>query len=72
MMELALTIGLVFSLLAALAAFAISYAEYSRHYTDKRRPLLLSLQTALFVFVVFMALSAGIGLVLPRLSGAKP
>lgn len=72
MMELALTIGIVFSPLAALAAFAISYTEYSRHYTDKRRPLLLSLRTALFVFVVFMALSAGIGLVLPRLSGAKP
>lgn len=71
MMDVALYIGLCFSPIAALMGFAISYAEYSRHYSDKRTPLLLSLRTALFVFVFFMLLSFALGLVLPRLAGAR-
>jgi len=50
-------IGAVFSTLAALCAFVITYEEYLKHYPDKRRPFLVALRTALAAFVFFMVIT---------------
>ena len=46
-------VGLVFAPIAAAMAFLITYGEYSRHYTDKKKPLKFALEAALLAFVVF-------------------
>lgn len=50
-------IGLGFSVLAGLAAFLITYEEWSRHYPDKREPLRHALSAAFFAFIVFVVLT---------------
>lgn len=55
--SLALTIGLVLSTLAAIAAFLITYDEWSRHYANRREPLKLAMQSAFFAFLVFAVLT---------------
>jgi ABC-type spermidine/putrescine transport system permease subunit II len=67
MMGPALVIALLFAPLAALMGFAISDGEYSRHYPDRRTPFLMSLQTALVVFVVFVLLALFAGWLMPRI-----
>jgi len=58
---LVITIGLVFSPLAALVAFLTIYTEHTRGPNpDKRLALRLALQTALVTLVVFVALAIGI------------
>jgi hypothetical protein len=47
-------IGAVFSTLAALCAFVITYEEYLKHYPDKRRPLIMATKTSLAAFAFFM------------------
>ena len=60
-------ISLVFSPLPALAAFLITYKEYSHHYPDNRRQAFkIALKTALVTLAVFIILAIGIGLYLPR------
>ena len=54
-----LFLGLVSGLFAGLLAFVITYDEYSRHYTDRRRTLRLALEAAAFAFFVFLALFLG-------------
>jgi len=54
---LVITIGLVFSSLAALMAFLITYGEYSRHFMAKRRALKISLETASVVFAIFIVVA---------------
>jgi len=61
-----LFLGIVPGLLAGLLAFVITYDEYSRHYIDRRRPLRLALEAAVFAFFVFLALSVATGFVLTR------
>jgi hypothetical protein len=61
-----LFLGLVSGLFAGLLAFVITYDEYSRHYTDRRRTLRLALEAAAFAFFVFLALSVATGFVLTR------
>jgi len=61
---LVLLIGLVFSPIAGLMAFLITYHEYQRHYANKQQPLRIALEAALFAFAFFMIVSAVIGLVL--------
>ncbi len=51
-------IGLGFSVLAALAAFVITYEEWSHHYPSKREPFRHAMQAAIFAFLVFAALTA--------------
>ena len=58
-----LVIGLVFSPLAALMAFFITYDEYLHHYSDKKKSLKLALQTGVFSFMFFMILSLIIGFI---------
>jgi hypothetical protein len=71
-MKAALVVALIFAPLAALKGFAISYGEYARHYADRRMPLLMSLETAGIVFVVFVLLSLFAGWVLPFVISPNP
>ena len=66
MMRAALVLGFSFSFIASLAAFLISYEEYSRHYQDKRRAFLLSVTTAIFAFIVFLVLAIIVGFFIDR------
>ena len=66
MLRAALVLGFSFSSIASLAAFLISYEEYSRHYKDKRKALRLSLKTAVFAFMVFLTLAIIIGFFIDR------
>lgn len=52
-----IVIGLGLSALAGLAAFLITYEEWSRHYPSKREPLRHALNAAVFAFAVFVALT---------------
>ena len=66
MLRTALVLGFSFSFIAGLAAFLISYEEYSRHYQDKRKAFLLSVTTAIFAFMVFLVLAIIIGFFIDR------
>jgi len=50
-------IGAVFSLLAAAMAYLITYAEYEKHFLDKRKPKLMALEAAVIIFVLFMIIT---------------
>lgn len=62
--SLVLLIGLVFSPIAGLMAFLITYHEYRRHYADKQQPLKIALEAALFTFAFFMIVSVIVGIAL--------
>ncbi len=66
LLPLLVVIGLLFSPLAALIAFAITYEEYTHHYSDSRKPLRLAAQAATVTFVVFLVLAAFVGFVAVR------
>ena len=68
MILLTLTVGLIFGGIAGMMAFAITYAEYARHYLSKREPLDESMRAALFTFVVFLAISCLIGFCLSKIT----
>ncbi|NMB56575.1 hypothetical protein GYA19_01390 [Candidatus Beckwithbacteria bacterium] len=57
-------IGLIFSPLAAIMAFIITYQEYSHHFSDKKEPLKLSSQAALMTLIFFLILCLIIGLLI--------
>jgi hypothetical protein len=63
--ELFIFVGTVFGFLAGLIAFGITYIEWQKHqYTGWelwREPL----RRALFTFLFFFLLSAGLGFILP-------
>jgi H+/Cl- antiporter ClcA len=61
-----LIIGIVVGLFASLIAFLITYDEYSHHYVDKRNPLRLAVEAAVFAFVVFFLLAMITGFVLVK------
>jgi polyferredoxin len=50
-------IGFMLSVLAALAAFLITYEEWSHHYARKREPLRYAFEAAVVAFLVFAALT---------------
>lgn len=54
---LLLIIGAAFSLFAAAMAFLISYAEYVKHFIDKRKPIIMALEAAAVVFALFLVIS---------------
>jgi hypothetical protein len=60
-------IGLTFSALAALAAFLITYEEWSHHYPSKREPLKHALEAAIVAFLVFVILATLAGVLFSRL-----
>jgi len=61
-----ITIGLIFSLVAALMAFLVTYGEYSRHFMAKSRALKISIETASVIFAVFFIITIIAGLVLSK------
>jgi hypothetical protein len=64
-------IGLVFSPLASVMAFLITYGEYVHHYPDKRQPLKLATQAALATLVFFVVLSFAAGFVIERIARSQ-
>jgi hypothetical protein len=52
-----LLIGLILSPLAGLAAFAITYEEYRRHFDDARPALRHAVSAGLFTMFFFSVLS---------------
>jgi purine-cytosine permease-like protein len=59
------SIAVILSLLAAAAAFVITYEEYVHHYPDKREVLKKALEAAIFTLVFFLALGLLLAIMLP-------
>jgi len=53
-----LFIWLLFSLIAALMAYLITYEEYRRHFPERRRAVLESLKTAAVTLLFFLVAGA--------------
>jgi hypothetical protein len=62
-------IGLLFSPLAGLMAFLITYQEYSHHFPDRGAALRRALEAGIVAALFFGALSLGLALLLPYLIG---
>jgi len=56
-MSVFIVIGLGFSVLAAIAAFLITYGEWSHHYPSHREPIRYGIEAALVTFIVFAILT---------------
>lgn len=46
-----------FSVIAALMAFLITYGEMQHHYSGTREPIRAAVKAAIFVLIIFLALS---------------
>jgi len=55
-MDALIPIGLVISALAGLAAFLITYEEWSHHYASNREPIRHGIEAAIVAFLVFTSL----------------
>ena len=71
LLRLFVPLGALFSLLASVMAFLITYSEYSRHYKEKRRAIRTSLQADIVAFLFFFTLSIIAGLLLAKMFGAQ-
>ena len=69
--KISMAIGLVFSPLAALFTFLMTYNEYQHHFPDKRQTIKMATEAAIFTFLIFMALCFLIGIALPSVVGGK-
>jgi len=58
-------IAAIFSPLAAIMAFLITYEEYLHHYSDKRKALKTSLEAAFFTLIFFLVLGLFLAKILP-------
>lgn len=56
-MLLIFILGLLFSPLAALAAFLIIYDETQHHYPGKKEAFKLAVEAVIFTLIVFISLS---------------
>jgi len=65
-------IGAVFSPLAAVVAFLITYEEYSHHGFDRRELVRHSLMVAAVTFAAFMLLLVVVGLLLNQPAAGIP
>lgn len=61
------TWGSVFSILAGLVAFFITYKEMVRHYKTKAEPTTQALQTGFLTFLLFFAITLALAFGLPSL-----
>ena len=59
--------GSVFSIIAGIIAFLITYSEMTRHYVSKKEPLKQAFQTGSLTFLFFMAITLALGYGLPSL-----
>jgi hypothetical protein len=62
-----LLFGLIFAPLAALMAFLITYGEYSHHYSNRKKPLRLVIESAVVSFIVVGVLVWAASLLFPKL-----
>ena len=67
MIRLLAIVGALFCVTAALAAFLITYNEYSHR--DRRLAMRIALEIAAVAFVVFAAITVVLGFVLPKVIG---
>ena len=67
MLRFSIVIGIVFSSLAAVSAFVITWREYERHKFTGKRLFKETFQSAIFTFIVFLLLSVLVGFLLGRL-----
>jgi hypothetical protein len=58
-------ISLIFSILAGIMAFLITYQEYEHHYLDKRDFLKASLRTGGVTFIFFLSLGFILAMTMP-------
>ena len=54
-------------MIAAVMAFLTTYEEYTHHFLDKKEPFRLGMRTAIFTFIVFVALSILAGAILSKM-----
>ena len=59
--SLMILVGLIFGSLGAVMAYLITYSEWIHHYPDKKRPRKMALETAIFTFIFFMAITLLVG-----------
>jgi cytochrome bd-type quinol oxidase subunit 2 len=59
---LLLSIGVIFGSLAALCAYLITYKEWEHHYSDRKIPRRMALETAIFTLLFFLAIMVVVGL----------
>lgn len=57
MLAFSIIVGVAFGLLAAFAAFVITWEEYEKHKFKGKRLFLRALNTAIFAFIIFLLLS---------------
>jgi len=69
--KISMAIGLVFSPLAALLAFLLTYNEYQHHFPDNKKPIKMATEAAIFTFFIFMTISLLIGIILPSVVEGK-
>ena len=61
--------SLIFSPFASIMAYLITYGEYTHHYPDKKKPVMLAIQAASVTFVFFVALALVVGFLLGNMIG---
>ena len=66
-LKIALIVGLLFSILASLIAFIITYGEYSHHLIEKKKIFKHSIEAGLFVFVTFIIITTIIAISLNKM-----
>jgi hypothetical protein len=62
-----LLFGLIFAPLAALMAFLVTYGEYAHHYSNRKKPLRLAIESAVVSFIVVGVLVWAASLLFPKL-----
>ena len=65
-MLLLLSLGVIFGLLAGLSAFLITWGEYEHHQMEPKQLWRMSLESALFAFLLFLGLTLIAGYLLDR------
>jgi hypothetical protein len=58
-----LLVGLILTPIAMTMIFLGAYEEYSRHFIDKKKPLKLAIEAAMFALLLFGAVTLAMGLI---------
>ena len=62
--EIVLLIGLIYTVLASLAAYLIAYNEYAHHFAVRREAMKHAFEVALVAFLFFAVVTVALGLLL--------
>lgn len=63
-LKLTLIVLIIFTPLAAIMVFLITYIEYSHHFSDKKRSFQEAREAAIFAFIVFSILTIVFSIIL--------